>query len=229
MTLYHFGNCLALVYVPYYLAYKYSGLSEYGAFWKCIQAGGIYIFTQLVKMLALATFFPTGDSVEGESFDVFGEFLKSSIDLADLVGILLVLNSIPGKGHAKVLTAGIGWAGAEVLLTRFLLLWVGARGAEFDWKYIQKSLESNINLVQHITTAALVWLWSRHDLQRSLFPIVVGMLILTVYKSLVLDFLTSILLTGPWWMLVIKAITTLFMGATTLQIYAGLAHSIGIF
>lgn len=60
---------------------------------------------------------------------------------------MLVLNSIPGKGHAKVLTAGIGWAGAEVLLTRFLLLWVGARGAEFDWKYIQKSLESNINLV----------------------------------------------------------------------------------
>lgn len=64
------------------------------------------------------------------------------------MGILLVLNGIPGKGHAKVLTAGIGWAGAEVLLTRFLLLWVGARGAEFDWKYIQKSLESNINLVR---------------------------------------------------------------------------------
>lgn len=64
------------------------------------------------------------------------------------MGIFLVLNGIPGKGHAKVLTAGIGWAGAEVLLTRFLLLWVGARGAEFDWKYIQKSLESNINLVK---------------------------------------------------------------------------------
>lgn len=60
------------------------------------------------------------------------------------------MNNIPGKGHAKVLTAGVGWAGAEVLLTRFLLLWVGARGAEFDWKYIQKSLESNINLVSNI-------------------------------------------------------------------------------
>lgn len=61
--------------------------------------------------------------------------------------MLLVLKGIPGKGHAKVLTAGIGWAGAEVLLTKFLLLWIGARGAEFDWKYIQKSLESNISLV----------------------------------------------------------------------------------
>ncbi|KAL2711692.1 transmembrane protein 147 [Vespula squamosa] len=229
MTLYHFGNCLALVYVPYYMTYKYSGLSEYGAFWKCIQAGGIYIFTQLVKMLALATFFPTADSVGEEGFDLFGEFLKSSIDLADLIGILLVLNGIPGKGHAKVLTAGIGWAGAEVFLTRFLLLWVGARGAEFDWKYIQKSLESNINLIQHITTATLVWLWSRHDLKRTLVPIVICMLLLTVYRPLVLDCLTSLLLAGAWSTLVLKALTTLIMGVITLHIYAGLAYSIGIF
>lgn len=49
-----------------------------------------------------------------------------------------------------MMTAGIGWAGAEILLTRFLLLWVGARGTEFDWKYIQKCLESNINLVRKL-------------------------------------------------------------------------------
>ncbi|XP_012270511.1 transmembrane protein 147 [Orussus abietinus] len=229
MTLYHFGNCLALVYVPYYLTYKCSGLSEYGAFWKCIQAGGIYIFTQLVKMLALATFFPTADNVGQEGFDIFGEFLKSSIDFADLVGILLVLNGIPGKGHAKVLMAGIGWAGAEVLLTRFLLLWIGARGAEFDWKYIQKSLESNINLVQHINTATLVWLWSRHDLYRGLVPIVIGMLLLTVYRLFIIEIFISFFLVSPWTTLLVKAFATLIMGATTLHIYADLAHSIGIF
>ncbi|XP_034950584.1 transmembrane protein 147 [Chelonus insularis] len=229
MTLYHFGNCVALVYVPYYLTYKYSGLSEYGAFWKCIQAGGIYIFTQLVKMLALATFFPTSDNTGQEGFDILGEFLKYSIDLADLVGMLIVLNGIPGKGHAKVLTAGIGWAGAEVLLTRFLLLWVGARGAEFDWKYIQKSLESNILLVQHITTSTLVWLWSRHDLKKSFVPLVVFMLLLTIYRPLILDLLMSLLLAGPWSSLLIKAVTTLVIGSVTLHIYVGLAQAIGIF
>lgn len=126
-------------------------------------------------MLVLATFFPTADLVGNKGFDligvsiyiftislclillndlhfysVFQEFFKCSIDLADLVGIYIVLNGIPGKGHAKVMTAGIGWAGAEVVLTRFLLLWIGARGAEFDWKYMQKSLESNICLVSLI-------------------------------------------------------------------------------
>lgn len=105
------------------------------------------MLTQLCKMMILATFFPTSDTTGGS----FGEFCKISVDVADLVGLYLVLAGIPGKGHAKVLTAGIGWAGAEIILTRCILLWIGARGQEFHWKYIQKCLESNISLVSFNT------------------------------------------------------------------------------
>ncbi|XP_018336178.2 transmembrane protein 147 [Agrilus planipennis] len=226
MTLYHFGNCIALIYVPYYLTYKYSGLSEYGAFWKCIQAGSTYIFTQLAKMLVLATFFPDSET---DTIDFLGEFLKATVDLTDLVGLYLILKSIPGKGHSKVLTAGIGWATAEVILSRALLLWVGARGAEFDWKYIQKSLESNIALVQHISTATLVWLWTRHDLKARLRPIVVSLLIFSSYKALILDLLFKSLAIGPWIALSLKAIITITSSFVTLILYAGLAQAIGIF
>ena len=66
MTLYHFANCLALAYTPYYLTYKYMGLSEYGAFWKVGQASLMYILTQLAKMLFLATFFPMSELEEEE-------------------------------------------------------------------------------------------------------------------------------------------------------------------
>ncbi|KAL1139798.1 hypothetical protein AAG570_006775 [Ranatra chinensis] len=228
MTLFHFGNCLALVYVPYYLTYKYSGLSEYGAFWKCMQAGGIYAITQLCKMLILATFFPTTDTNIHGQFDIIGEFLKATVDMADLLGMYAVLSGIPGKGHAKLLTAGVGWAGAEAALTRCLLLWVGAKGAEFDWKYIQKSLESNISLVQSITTATLVWLWSRHDLSRAAVPVVTAMLLLSSYKSLILDIIVATTV-GPWTMLMLRAAYTLILGVTTLKIYAGLAEIIGIY
>nr|CAD7407627.1 unnamed protein product [Timema cristinae]CAD7412798.1 unnamed protein product [Timema poppensis]CAD7427364.1 unnamed protein product [Timema monikensis] len=229
MTLFHFGNCLALVYVPYHLAYKYSGLSEYGAFWKCFQAGGIYMFTQLCKMLVLATFFPASDGSDQGKIDFVAEFLKATVDLADLAGMYLVLMGIPGKAHAKVLTAGIGWAGAENLLSRFLLLWVGARGAEFDWIYIQKSLESNISLVHNITTVTLVWLWSRHDLNRSLLPLVTAMLLVCSYKPVLMELLIYTTTTGPWLALLVRAVFTLCLGVTTLQIYAGLAHTIGIY
>jgi len=45
--------------------------SEYGAFWKCVQAGGIYIFTQLVKMLVLATFFYSDAPSSSGEFNFF--------------------------------------------------------------------------------------------------------------------------------------------------------------
>lgn len=227
MTLYHFGNCVALIYVPYYLTYKYSGLSEYGAFWKCIQAGCVYVFTQLAKMLVLATFFPDTETLGATS--LLGEFLKSTVDLADLVGLYVVLAGIPGKGHSKVLTAGIGWATAEVILSRALLLWFGARGAEFDWRYIQKCLESNVSLVQHITTVTLIWLWSRHDLNKHFKPMVTALVILCSYKPMLMELLIQVLGSGPWMALLLKAFVTLGLGAMTLQIYAGLAQSIGIY
>jgi hypothetical protein len=69
------------------------------------------------------------------------------VDLADLAGLYLVLMKIPGKGHNKILTAAVGWGGAEMVLSHFYSLWFGARGAEFDWKYIQGCLDSNVSLV----------------------------------------------------------------------------------
>jgi len=232
MTLYHFGNCVTLLYVPYYLTYKYANLSEYGAFWKCIQGGIIYAFTQLCKMLILATFFPANElSINTLSLS---NFLKSSVDLADIAGIYIILQSIPGKGHAKVITAGIGWAGAEILLTRFLLLWVGARGTEFDWKYTQKCLESNINLMHYIMTAALVWLWSRHDLSKlpskfSPFAVVTILLLLSVYRTVVIDSLATWLLVDPWSIIAIKGVYTVVLGLIMLKYYTRLSTLIGMY
>lgn len=151
------------------------------------------------------------------------------MDVADLVGLYIVLGSIPGKGHSKVLTAGIGWATAEVILSRAVLLWVGARGTEFDWKYIQKCLESNIALVQHISTVTLIWLWTRHDLKNNLKPVVTALLLFSSYKPLLLELLFKFLIMGPWVALLIKAVATVAVSIFTLIIYAGLAQTIGIF
>ncbi|XP_072938960.1 BOS complex subunit TMEM147 [Epargyreus clarus] len=229
MTLYHFGNCFALVYAPYHMAYKFSGISEYATFSKCVYAGGLYIFTQLCKMLLLATFFPDSDSnqVVGE-YDAFFEILKATVDFADLLGLYFALNSIPGKGHAKILTAAIGWASAEVLVTRSVPLWVGARGSEFDWRYIRSCAESNVALLQHASTAALVWLWTRSDLPRKHSPAVLTLLALTPYRSLIEEAIASILSLSAWALLALRAIHATALGLTSLAIYAVLAQQIGM-
>lgn len=222
MTLFHFGNCVALAYVPYYIVYKCSGLAEYSAFWKCVQAGGAYLFTQLCKMLILATFFPATEVTSG-GLDVMGELMKSTVDLADLVGIHFVMSKIAGKGQLKFMVAGLGWATAELLMTRCLPLWLGARGVEFDWKYIQMSFESNINLLHHIITAMLVWLRSRSDLQKSFFPIVMTLLALNCYRPVIVEILIHAGGLGSWPLLLAKALFTTCVGFAALQIFLSLA------
>ncbi|XP_067143557.1 BOS complex subunit TMEM147 isoform X1 [Centruroides vittatus] len=234
MTLFHFGNCVALAYVPYFMTYKFSGLSEYGAFWKCMQAGAMYLCTQLVKMLVLATFFPANDSsanlpgieVIGTSLKLDMEFLKSTVDLADVIGLHLVMTKVAGKGETKFLVAGLGWATAELIMTRFVPLWVGARGVEFDWKYLQMSFDSNISLVHHITTATLVWLWSRHDLQKTHLPIVMMLLALGCYRHLIMELFIQALGFGPWTVLLIKAMATVVIGLVAMHIYLSLTQSL---
>jgi len=221
MTFFHFGNCVALAYVPYVIFYRSSQLAEYSAFWKCIQAGAAYLVTQLCKMMFLATFFPASD-IEAGQFDVLGEFLKSTVDLADLFGLHLVMSKIAGKGQLKFMIAGVGWASAELIATRFWPLWVGARGIEFDWKYIQMSLDSNISLMQHISAAALIWLYSRKDLNRASVPVIILLLGLSCYRPLIIEVLIHMVGVGSWSLLVMKAVYTVVISILTLQMFIGL-------
>merc|ERR1719270_3289869 len=146
-------------------------------------------------MLFLATVFPVpldedDDDLNAEMpFDFLMEIWKLTVDLADLIGLYVVIQKVAGKGQVKVLVAGLGWAFAELVLTRIIFLWVGARGIEFDWKYIQNSFDANINLVHYITLATLVWLWTRREIQKGIVPALAIVGLMCSYKSLILDWL----------------------------------------
>ncbi|TRY78691.1 hypothetical protein TCAL_04238 [Tigriopus californicus] len=224
MTFYHFGNCLALAYLPYYFTYKFSGLSEYGAFWKCVTAGMLYLMTQMGKMLFLATFYPVAE--EGDEFkdveapfEFFSGFMKATVDLVDIVGLYLVIQRIGGKGQVKVLASGLGWAFAELLLTRIIFLWVGARGIEFDWKYIQNSIDSNISLVHYLTLACLVWLAVRRDANPALNPVLAILIGMSTYKTLLLDSFIHMFGIGVWTALLYKALISMALGLVSLQLF----------
>lgn len=226
MTLFHFGNCLALSIGPSFILYKSSRLSEYQTVWKLAQAGLAYFLTQLCKMLVLATFFPMTETGENQQIDILGEFLKSTMDLSDLLGLHLLMLRIPGKGELKVLVAGLGWASSEFLTTKLLPLWVGARAIEFDWLHTQQSFDTNISLVLYLTIAALIWLWSRTDLQKVYTPVVVILLGLCCYRPLVLEVVSYMFGISSWSLIIFKAIYTCGIGALALQIYVGLVKTL---
>ena len=57
------------------------------------------------------------------------ELFKSTVDLADLVGLHLVMSQIAGKGQLKFMIAGVGWASAELIMTGYV---------EYFWLFIVK-------------------------------------------------------------------------------------------
>ncbi len=122
----------------------------------------------------------------------------------------------------QILTAGLGWSFADFLLTRVLFLWVGARGVEFDWRYLQKSFESNLSLVHFLTLSCLVWLAMRKDLGRSsvVAPLIAAVGLVACYKNLLLDALVPVFGFAAVPALAVKAAITLLVGFVTMQVYA---------
>merc|ERR1719251_603629 len=177
-------------------------------------------------MLFLATFFPMSELEEeegGHKFDFFNDFLRATVDMADLVGIYLVMSRVSGRGSVKVLVAGLGWGFAELVLTRLVFLWVGGRGVEFDWKYIQKSFDANISLLHFISLAALVMMWSKRNATHG--PGVTGVLslvlVIACYKGLLVSAAASMLQLSSWAKLLQDAVITLCLALVSLQLYLG--------
>jgi hypothetical protein len=51
------------------------------------------------------------------------EFLKNTVDLLDLVGLHFVITRICSKTDLKYLVAAIGWASAELVVTKSVIVY----------------------------------------------------------------------------------------------------------
>merc|ERR1719481_2287207 len=181
-------------------------------------------------MLFLATFFPMSDTEPDTDLDIphtfnfLNDFLRATVDMADLIGIYLVMSRVSGKGSVKVLVAGLGWAFAELLLTRLVCLWVGARGVEFDWRYIQKSFEANISLLHFISLSTLVWMWTKRQSGQSqggLTTVLSLVLAITCYKGVILGGAAHVMQLGSWATLLQDGFVSCCLGLVSLQLYLG--------
>ncbi|XP_031817453.1 transmembrane protein 147 [Sarcophilus harrisii] len=157
-------------------------------------------------------------------FSISQEFMKATVDLGDLVGLHLVMSRNAGKGEYKVMVAALGWATAELIMSRCIPLWVGARGIEFDWKYIQMSIDSNISLVHYIAVSALVWMFTRYDLPRNFRPPLTLLLGISVYKAFILEAFVHLFSLGSWTALLVRAVMTGVLALSSLSLFVTLVH-----
>ena len=106
-----------------------------------------------------------------------------------------------------------------MIISKFLHLWFGARGIEFDWRYMQLCLDSNFILLQHVVTATFIWLWARQQLSSRMTSCVSMLLLTTCYKSLVLNQVKFICGYNDWVALLVNGLFTLGCAFSCLYMY----------
>ena len=91
--------------------------------------------------------------------------------------------------------------------------WLELRGIEFDWKYIQMSIDSNISLVHCIVGSAQVWMITRCDLHHTYQPAVLLLMFLSVYKAFVMETFVLLCSLGSWTVLLVTGLLALSTSA----------------
>lgn len=180
----HFLLCCALTYAPYYILYSGSRLKEERALRPVIQAGLGYVAT--VSVVSALTVLITSvvslpDLIEEtRHFSIVAESVRALLCVVRIVGAYFTIQNIPNLGRfgnnygIRILVVVLGWAGAEALLHYLAPLWLGARGKEFSWEYLELGVLSNLHILLHGAMIASVWLLSRKPIPMTsyLFPII---------------------------------------------------------
>ncbi|GMS87944.1 hypothetical protein PENTCL1PPCAC_10119, partial [Pristionchus entomophagus] len=222
MAFFHFVNCLALAFAPYFIVYKYSGLNEYTTVWRIARAVLGFLLAQLVKLLALATFFPASD---GEGFNVVPDLLKSSADVIDVVGMYLMITYfMTGKSEVRYFSTGLGWAAAFSASSRVFIFWSGARGTAFHWRYMQSALESSSDLILYTAMACLVGIASRTDLPAGAKRFATALLAASVFHGFIYQCFFHYLALTSWSLVAAKFAFSLGLGGGAVMVYSTLNY-----
>lgn len=175
MGLFHLANCIALATGPHYLVYKSAGIKENDAFWICCKAAVIFGLTQLLKFF-LATLAPLNDAsgvLDWLFYDVLGIVIE-------LVVIYLIVRKASPRNEINIIAFITGWSQASLICTKYIPIWFGTKGLEFNWEYLYLSFDANLELLLTFVAFYSFWLLCRRSgsLASSLLGVVLLMFVL---------------------------------------------------
>ncbi|KAI3386977.1 hypothetical protein SNEBB_002465 [Seison nebaliae] len=163
--------------------------------------------------MIIATFIPTSATImsnpnHSSYFPI--QLFTHSLDVVDLMGIYYMLTTINVQSERRPLIVGFSWAIADLLLTKFLSLWVGARSQEFDWKYTIISLQSIVLLILYISQSFLLSKYMRQPTVK-----VYGLLILSLSINFICSYLSQMRMLNFFQQFIFQSISTVIFGLMT--------------
>jgi len=211
----HFINCILLAYGPFIVIYRTSKLLEESALKQCAFAAVGYAATQVVEFVVMAM----TPGLDAGGFHIAQEIFKTLITMCEAVGVYYTLKWTPNiskfEYSIRVLAVGIGWAFAESVALYLIPLWIGARGMQFSWEYIEMGIASNVNLVLHLAFIGAIWLWARTDVDKASKPLVLFVVAFRVLLPSVLSYLQLVQLWPSFQVLAFRGAVSLVLGLAT--------------
>jgi len=249
--MYPFLNCMVLAYAPFVIIYRSTKLMEESALKACGFGALGYAATQVAKMYSMATLIAwsvdssdgSGEATNSSSssitssidtthiapiflFNATQELMKSVLNIVEVIGIQITLTYTPSLSkyatHTRITAIALGWSCAQSVALYLIPIWIGARGMEFSWKYIEMGVSSNINIAEVMALVTVVWLRSRADLTPNLFPIVVSVIGLHCGLPSIYSYLENVALLSSWNVLFIRGIVgvaSLLLGRVLIDLY----------
>jgi len=142
--------------------------------------------------------------------------MKSVVNGIEFVGAHVALSSIPNLSKfshgMRILCVGLGWSFTEACVLYFIPLWMGARGSEFSWEFIEMGIASNIDMLLHMSMLASVWLRSRTDLERQGLPLVWVGLVVHLLMPSIQGYLTHVALVSSWNIQIFRLVIGVVLG-----------------
>ena len=173
-------------------------------------------------MILVATILPNSDQ---KVFILSQEILKAIISVANVCGLHVVLKKTKCNTDQKVLAIGLGWAFVDALFRRLLPLWMGAKGTEFDWQYIQMGVDSNITLVSSVTLTCLTWMAfstkskDTDQIFKDQMPILLALIACALFVPVVTGYLLHRVALDPWVVIGIQGACAVALALATRALY----------
>ena len=194
MALLHFVTLGALIFAPIFIIFKSSrqlsqnvgsSKSVNQSFFNLHYGVVAYVITLFLKMLCVATFFPSdhysssvisdvtlfkvGENQVGALFSVY-DLVRILLCLLDFVSMCFlfggnIVKLFGGSDEPKAIGVALGWTTAENVLNRLLPLFLSSvtskHAVEFDFDWLRGAIHANLSLYLNIALAASVLLFSK--------------------------------------------------------------------
>lgn len=132
----------------------------------------------------------------------------------------IAIKKVGGNAVTRLIGVGLGWTLAHNIIHYGPSLWVCYKSLDFDYEYIQNSIEANIFMMFFISLAFSIYIVTSKKVERNqINPLINLIFILSVANNTLIKYLKLELNFDRWVLLLIQLMLSIIASLLTKKFY----------